>query len=372
MGLIVGAVTPGCSGVYYFGQVAPGAGLPNANSAFRIGSVTKVFTTTLLSMLANLGVVHVPPCPGSPPTIPPPPPPTSLQSALDHYSPGTFHLGGWRSGITLEELADHHSGLPRKPTRNVNGINDLFASLGEGGASVNNSDSTASVWAGDCPSQVSCPGVTLDPSKASCGLPSSCFAFAPPAGAPFLYSNYAHGVLGQVLAHAYLNMTWIDAVDSWVLEPLGMSHTFVDGQTPTATREPAFTGCNSGCTLDSGNGFEPFPSTANPAGGLWSTGPDMLIFLRYIMGLDDQGAYLETPAVLELAQCGRASDGSGRVGLGWSVNSHDSDTLISKGGSYGGFESLIGHLKNAGVGLFVMGDSHESVKSTFDDLLDHI
>ena len=81
-----------------YGNPGPGAPPLDADSVFEIGSITKVFTTTLLLDMADQGLVK-------------------LDDPVGKYLPAGVRVPS-RNGrqITLVDLATHTSGLPRLMT----------------------------------------------------------------------------------------------------------------------------------------------------------------------------------------------------------------------------------------------------------------
>lgn len=97
-GIAVGTNDRGTPGFYAYGEVARGsARAPTPKTAFEIGSVTKVFTTTLLALYAQRGTIK-------------------LDAPLQNYVPQGINVPRFEGRpITLVDLATHTSGLPRQP-----------------------------------------------------------------------------------------------------------------------------------------------------------------------------------------------------------------------------------------------------------------
>lgn len=97
-GVAVGTNDRGTPGFYAYGEVARGSGpAPTPQTEFEIGSITKVFTTTLLAIDAQRANIK-------------------LDAPLQKYMPQGIRVpsfGGRQ--ITLLDLATHTSGLPRQP-----------------------------------------------------------------------------------------------------------------------------------------------------------------------------------------------------------------------------------------------------------------
>ena len=139
--------------------------LPDGETIFEIGSVTKVFTALLLSDMALRGEVK-------------------LNDPISKYLPATVHVPT-RNGkqITLLDLATHYSGLPRMP----NNYNREY--------SVEQMYDFLSNYT-----------LTRDP------------------GAKYDYSNFGAGLLGQLLA-VRAGTDYETLLHDRITEPLGMNHT---------------------------------------------------------------------------------------------------------------------------------------------------
>ena len=97
-GIAVGTNHRGTQGFYAYGEVARGSGrLPTPATEFEIGSITKVFTTTLLAIYTQRQSIR-------------------FDAPLQNYLPrgSTVPSFGARR-ITLVDLATHTSGRPRQP-----------------------------------------------------------------------------------------------------------------------------------------------------------------------------------------------------------------------------------------------------------------
>jgi CubicO group peptidase (beta-lactamase class C family) len=146
--------------------------VPDAKTQYRIGSITKTLTATLVMQLRDEGFF-------------------ALDDLLYRHLPGTS-IGG----VTLRQLLGHVSGLQREPDgpwweRNTGGdVDKLLADLG----------------------------------------------YDKLAGPPFRryhYSNLAYGLLGAVLQRV-TGETWSNLVGKRVLDPLGMKRTTYHPMEPFA------------------------------------------------------------------------------------------------------------------------------------------
>jgi serine-type D-Ala-D-Ala carboxypeptidase/endopeptidase len=99
VGIVAGVTEPKGRRVVSYGHLAAGDTRPlNGDTIFEIGSITKVFTTLLLTDMVRRGEV-------------------SLTDPISKYLPPDAKVPE-RNGrtITLQDLATHTSGLPRMPT----------------------------------------------------------------------------------------------------------------------------------------------------------------------------------------------------------------------------------------------------------------
>lgn len=151
---------------------AAGAPEPDAGTQFRIGSITKTLTATLVMQLRDAGRL-------------------TLDDPLDTHLPGT-PVGA----VTVRQLLGHASGLQREP----------------GG-----------------PWWERAPGVPLE--KLLAGLRSE--ALIHPRYRTFHYSNLAYALLGG-LAARFAGASWSELVRTRLLEPLGMARTTYQCQEPYA------------------------------------------------------------------------------------------------------------------------------------------
>lgn len=97
IGLSVGIMKNGVTHTYNYGEMQQGNGiLPDANSIYEIGSITKTFTATLLAYYTDEGKVK-------------------LTDPITKYLPDSVASNKELKEITLEMLSNHTSGLPRLP-----------------------------------------------------------------------------------------------------------------------------------------------------------------------------------------------------------------------------------------------------------------
>lgn len=265
-GIILGYIGP--DGVKILTSGSAGTARPlDQHTRFEIGSVTKTFTANLLAQAVLAGSVK-------------------LGDPVAKYLPKNVHVPS-RDGkhITLLNLAEQHSGLPRMPTnmRDVGGP-DPYADYG----------------LSDMYAFINGYTLTRDP------------------GSKYEYSNLGIGLLGQALANQ-AHTTYAALVRSKIFAPLGMNESTV----ATAPEHDA--------ALAIGHDADGKPTHAweiealAGAGAVRSTMHDMLLYLRCNMGtgpLARDCLYGHQP---------RSTFPGGKIGLVWMTSPsgvvwHDGDT----------------------------------------------
>ena len=264
------------------GEARPGGGPPDERTLFEIGSITKVFTATVLADMALEGVV-------------------ALDQPAQELLPSGVRLPVRGRPITLADLASHVAGLPRVPrgmlVRGVLQREDPWHGFGE--------------------------------EELLASLPRT--RVREPGGR-VRYSNLGAGLLGLLLARR-AGTTYDDLVDMRVCRPLGLSDT--------RTAVPAEDLARFAEGHDRRGRTAPhWHITGLPgAGALRSTLADMLTFLACQLA-PPEGRLGDA---IRLTQELRAGNGRLRVGLGWIAlrgRSEEQHLLWHNGGT-GGFRSCI-------------------------------
>ncbi len=297
-GLVVGMLEPdGSTRIVAWGDRGPGQAPLDGQSVFEIGSITKVFTATVLADMVLKGEV-------------------SLDDPVQRYLPPGVTMPT-RNGkeITLEHLSVQRSGLPRLPTN-----------LRPADMSNPYSDYTDQL---------------LYEFLSGYELPRD-------PGEEFEYSNLGVGLLGHVLAR-HAGMSYEAMVKERILEPLGMSHTAVTF-TPWMLEHLAL-GHNAGGNVVS-NWDAP---TLAGAGALRSPAEDMLAFLD--ANLHPERGPLEE--AMAFAQAERAPTGTPNrsIGLNW-MNLHaGADTAVWHNGGTGGYGTFAGIIPSKKIGVVVLSNT---------------
>lgn len=298
-GLAIAIVTPTGTRQIFAGHIDGKASpVPNAGTAFEIGSITKTFTTALLVALEHAGSV-------------------TLDMRLDDLLPADAKPGQLQSGpITLEQLATHHSGLPRL-----------------------------------LPGWPSLAGSYLSPRQpyrwtTQTALHRWLRHRRIRHQGRYHYSNLGYGILGHALARK-IGLDYAAALQQWVLDPLGLAHTGVpmdninhvaQPHTALGRRTPAW------C-------FNALPG----CGAIHSNLADMTRWLQANM---QEQPPLDTRLHEPRADAGAPQR---RIALGWHVDGDGERRVIWHNGGTGGSRSLIAFTPARGTGIVVLGNSAVSV-----------
>jgi CubicO group peptidase (beta-lactamase class C family) len=284
------------------GEVRPGGGPPDERTLFEIGSITKVFTATVLADMALEGVV-------------------ALDQPVQELLPAGVTLPVEGRPITLADLASHVAGLPRLPrgmlVRGLLQREDPWHGFGE--------------------------------EELLASLPRT--RVREPGGR-VRYSNLGAGLLGLLLARR-AGTTYDDLVETRVSRPLGLCDTrtavpaedlarFAEGHDRRGREAPHW------------------HITGLPgAGALRSTLADMRTFLDCQLA-PPEGRLGDA---IRLTQELRASSSRMRVGLGWLAlrGRDEGQTLLFHNGGTGGFRSCIALAPGRSRGAVVLSASRRSV-----------
>ncbi len=249
------------------------------HTIFRLGSLSKVFTSTLLAedVLNGRVSLHDP--------------------VVDYLPPWIKKLNNPINHVTLEELATHTSSLPRILPSDTESVKAEAA--WQNNVTPENIYQYVAHWK---------PSVSI--------------------GTKWVYSNLGYALLGLALEHAD-QKTYDQLLRRRVLRPLRMAHTFavLPKNQVANLAEP----------------LHPFSSTLVPAGGIFSTSQDMLQFIKANLGVDASPSIVRAlqlahrvyfkNAVPKFADMGKGVVVTLDMGLGWErLRCKNKPTVISKGG----------------------------------------
>jgi serine-type D-Ala-D-Ala carboxypeptidase/endopeptidase len=283
VGIILGFVDPSGESFVASGATAPGGTTaPGPDTVYEIGSITKVFTSLVLADMVVKGEV-------------------GLDDPVAKFLPATVKVPS-RGGreITLRDLANQVSGLPRMPGNfKPADISDPYADYG--------------------PAQLYefISGYTLTRD----------------IGAKYEYSNLGVGLLGQALALKG-GVGYEEMVRRRVLEPLGMKDTAITLTEPLKARLAEGTD----------EALKPVKNwnlnALAGAGAIRSTARDMLKFLTAAMGT--RPTPLRAAFDLMLEKTIPTGTPDLEIGLGWHLWKKYGATVVWHNGGTGGYRTFAG------------------------------
>jgi CubicO group peptidase (beta-lactamase class C family) len=309
VGIVVGLVDEKGTRVISFGK--PSADAKQAldgNSVFEIGSVTKVFTATLLADMVEHGEV-------------------SLNDPISKYLPKRVKTPT-RDGkeITLLDLATQTSGLPRMPTNFT-------------------------------PKDPRNPYADYTVEQLYEFLSS--YTLSRGIGEKYEYSNLGVGLLGHILS-LRAGSDYETLVRKRICQPLRMDDTTIKLTAEKQSR--LVTGHNQG--LKPVVNWD-LPTLAG-AGALRSTVNDMLKFVAANLGL------AKSPLLAAMQRAQQTQRETGQpdlsIGLNWHILKKFDSEMIWHNGGTGGYHSFIGFDKKNRRGVVVLSNSANDI----DDIGRHL
>jgi len=304
-GLVVSAISEGrmiFSKGYGRHDFAADAPVDPATTQFRIGSITKTFTASLLAKLIVDGRI------------------ASLDDPANRYLQDYRLPDNDGVAITLHHLVTHTAGFE-----------DRFYAIGA-----------------RAPVAARLAAAEFDKLRP---------AYVRPAGARIEYSNFGIAVVGRIIEDV-TGLPIDVAMREMLFEPLGMDHTrlLVDIDEPADLGKPA--------TIHADGSLHPTPFTAiHPAvasaGSIVATGNDMARYmLAQLHPIGDEAA--DTPAVLPAAalellhdrRAGNAPETTG-VGVVFFDENWGQWRTIAHGGNWAGFHNWMVLLPGQRAGLFI-------------------
>lgn len=311
VGIVVGIIEPAGRRLVSYGALDKGDPRPlNGDSVFEIGSVTKVFTSLLLSDMVQRGQL-------------------ALTDPIAKYLPADVKVPQQNGRqITLQDLATHTSGLPRLPTN--------FQ-----------------------PKDAANPYADYTVKQLYEFLSS--YELTRDIGSQYEYSNVGGGLLGHVLT-LRAGASYETLVRSRITEPLHMNDTVIS----LSPEQKARMAVGHDETLKPAANWD-LPTLAG-AGALRSTANDLLTFLAANLG------YTKTPLAAPMSAMLAVRRPSGTPGLeialAWHILTRNGDPLIWHNGGTGGFRSFIGYDPKARTGVVVL--SNTETLTGVDDIGIHL
>jgi len=312
--LAIGILNNGKTSSYYYGETEKGnRQLPDENTLFEIGSITKTFTATLLAYLAQQQLLD-------------------LEDPITKYLPDTLADNLDLQKITLKHLANHTSGLPRMP---------------------GNIEATA----------VEHPlnpyeGYTREYLYAYLGAYKADVA----PGSDYIYSNLGYGLLGDILT-TVAGKPYNDLVQELICGPLEMSNT---SEFPDTTRQYVAKGYNK-------QGDETphwtFSEVTSGLGSLKSTVSDLLKYARAHFVLPETELEKALALTREFTYFVPPDTD---IGLAWNMNLTGGNLVYHHGGGTYGSSSFIALSPDRKVAVVLLSNTDETVDPAARSILDFI
>jgi len=308
VGIIVGVAEGNRTFFIGYGSTNLGGGkIPDENTIFEIGSVTKAFTGI---MLAKKVLEHK----------------VALDDPVRKLLPAYFRIPGFGSKeITLLDLSTHYSGLPRIPTNmNLEHIVNPYKNY---------------------------TGYKMREFLAGYQLPRE-------PGTVWEYSNLGVGLLGYALG-VKSNTTYKRMVLSEICAPLNLKDTRFSLNEERLSRFAQ--GYNADLEKTAHWDFD----VIAPAGGLRSTASDMLKFAS--THLKDNGT-LSQAMTMATGPYRKSGIPDNDMGLGWIIMHKGGFDILWHNGGTGGFSSFIAINKAKKVSLIVLSNTSAATSSVVDDI----
>ncbi len=219
--------------------------VPDENTVFEIGSVSKTFSGVLLADALLQGTM-------------------TLTDPLSRYLPQDQKVPDFEGRtITIRDLATHTSGLPPVPDKFF-----IVANNSSNKSPAESYEDIVSLYE------------TMDADEVYRWLGN--YTLTSPVGKNWSYCNVGAAILGQIIAHTH-GMTFRDLVQERISKPLGMDSTDTiltpDLAARFATGYRAYGGEFGKARLIQFNDFW------DPNGGIYSTPHDMIRYTAAAMGL---------------------------------------------------------------------------------------
>ncbi len=322
LALVVGVTRPAGHQVFGYGEVTLEGKkqVPDAATLFEIGSITKIFTGTLLADQVLCGEVR-------------------LDDPVQKYLPDNLMVPRRDDrDISLLHLATHTSSLPVQPSSL-----GLVALLSKDPFN---------------------PYAQFDEARLRQTL--SDMKLPRPIGSRFVYSNLGVGLLGHALAHAAKAKSYEDLLVQRLAKPLGLADTRM--QLAAELNKRFAPGHNK-----EGKPTSPWTFACLEAcGGLRSTSHDLLIFVDAAMNRR------KTPLSEAFRMAHQPWRETGRkgesVGLCWFRREQmvgKNDVLWHNGGT-GGYRSFLALVPEKGIGIVLLSNSPHSLDALGDSILKKI
>ena len=279
-------------------------------SVFKIGSVTKVFTTLALARFIDERSI-------------------TLETKADSLLGPKLSLPAYEGQeITLRDLVTHTSGLPRLPGN--------LQMLDPQNPYKEYSESKLQQFLADYK-------LTREP------------------GSRFQYSNLGMAIVGHILEEQY-DMSYDQIIKQIIARPLQMQRA---GIHLPAVDSSAFTrGHKNGNPVP----YWDFPAV-EAMGGLKSTTIDLTTFIKAHLGSRNSLSTAISMVQDPLFDIGKSNKRVDKVGMGWMLST-EQDSIWWHNGGTGGYSSFVGMNAETGAGVVVLSNTQSSIDDIGFHLLD--
>ena len=293
--LFVGIIDNEGTKKYYYGSTAKDGNPIDENTIFETGSISKVFTSLVLADMVVNGEVN-------------------LDDSIDKFLPENVQTPSFDGqSITLLDLATHTSGLPMMPNYPPNPDLDKEYEFTKAGMYEYLSD----------------------------------FGIHREIGSKYEYSNTGGSLLGHVLS-LQSGKSYEQTIKERVLDKLGMDSTCIHQCDEIRDR---FAKPHALGELVDEVGLD---EDMAGAGGVKSSGKDMLSFLSHAMDFEDS----ELQPAFELTQTtNHQINEILSIGLGWHIIDNGERNIVWHNGATGGFASFAGFDSDVNRGVVVLTNS---------------
>lgn len=312
--LAIGVINRNNINTFFYGQTdaAVKTSLPDGNTLYEIGSISKVFTATLLADLVEKGKI-------------------TLDDSITKFLPDSLAQNHFLQKITFKHLANHTSGLPRLP-QNLDKV-----------AKFNPNNPYATYNRKDLFHYLKDVKSENEP------------------GENFEYSNLGYGLLGELIS-IISNKSYSQNLKEIITDSLRLTNTVEKVNTKTQNLTKVYNA--QGEEVPAWD-FQAFAGT----GALKSTVHDLLRFAQYqfklpettvenAMALTRQFTYYLPPNT--------------DIGLAWHMNMVEDVIQIWHNGGTGGSSSFIGLVPDKKSAIVVLSNSAISVDEISAQILEKI
>jgi len=309
VGLSIGIISNNKIFTYGYGEAVKDKGkIPDADTFFEIGSVTKTFTATLLAWYADMGLVK-------------------LTDQVTRYLPDSVAANPELQGITLLQLSNNTSGLSRLPDNLVNHAREALNPYRDYNIEL------------------------LFAYLKRCKLENK-------PGQKYAYSNLGVGLLGAIL-ESKTGKTFEQMVIEVICKPLGMLST---AQHLNPLLSPRFAAVyNQDGVQTPAWDFD----VLAPSGALRSTVNDMLLFVKANMEASAADPLLK--AIQKTHQL--TFDKDIKIGMAWYIITVNGINYYYHNGMTSGSNSFVAFNPEKHTAVIILSNSVESTDAIGTEML---